>query len=60
MVSLIPARHKDCFAPDIEPSKLIEEDDFFEALSTIDWDPDDVQIVEAIKTTQGKEEVAQK
>jgi hypothetical protein len=41
-VSLIPAGRMDCFAPDVEPSNLIEEGDFFEALSTIDWDADDV------------------
>ena len=59
-VSLIPAGRKDCFASNVDPSELIEEGDFFEALSTIDWDPYDVQIVEAIKMAQGEEQAAQK
>lgn len=51
-VSLIPARRKNTFAPDVDPSTLIEEDAEFEALSTIDWDVDNVQITRRAEPAQ--------
>ena len=58
-ISLIPLGRKDCFAPDVEPSNLIEEGDSFEALAAIDWDADDIQLATTARTAQGDEEAAQ-
>lgn len=49
-VNLIPARRKNIFAPDVDPSTLIEEDAEFEALSTIDWDVDNIQITRRVES----------
>lgn len=44
-VNLIPARRKQSFASNVDPSNLIEEGDHFETFSTIEWDTDNIQII---------------
>ena len=45
-ISLIPHGRKDFFVPDIEPFDLIEEAGTFAALSLIDWDADEAQLLQ--------------
>ena len=43
-IDLTPARRKHIFAPDVDPSFIMKEDAVFQALTTIDWDLDNLQI----------------
>ena len=46
--NLIPPVRKHTFAPDIEPSELINDEVYFRALAKIDWStPDFQQLLEA-------------
>ena len=43
-IDLTPARRKHIFAPDVDPSIIMGEDAEFQALTTLDWDFDNLQI----------------
>jgi hypothetical protein len=43
-IDLTPARRKHIFAPDVDPSIIMKEDAVFQALTTIDWDLENLQI----------------
>ena len=43
---LTPARRKHIFAPDVDPSIIMQVDAIFQALTTIDWDLNNLQIGE--------------
>jgi hypothetical protein len=45
-LALTPHRRKQTFAPDVDPSAIITNDSTFQALSTIQWKPRDLQIVQ--------------
>ena len=48
--NLIPPVHKHTFAPDIEPSELINDEAYFHALAKIDWStPDFQQLPEVVE-----------
>ena len=40
---LIPPIHKHTYAPDVDPSSLISDEDVFRALTGIDWSTNDFQ-----------------
>lgn len=41
-IDLTPARRKHIFAPDVDPSIIMQDDVVFQALTTIDWDLDNL------------------
>jgi hypothetical protein len=43
-IDLTPSRRKHIFAPDVDPSIILQEEIEFQALTTIDWDLDNLQI----------------
>ena len=55
---LTPARRKHIFAPDVDPSIIMQVDAIFQALTTIDWDPNNLQIGEEEELVQDKLEAS--
>ena len=45
-VDLIPPTHKHTFAPDIDPSSLIDDEAMFRALAGINWATSDFQLMD--------------
>ena len=46
IVELIPPIRKNTFAPDVDPSTLIDDEAVFHALTGIDWTSSDFQTME--------------
>ena len=46
VVDLIPPTRKHTFAPDVDPSTLMDDEAVFKALTGIDWTSSDFQMME--------------
>lgn len=46
VVNLIPPWHKHIFAPDVDPSVILNDEATFEALTGIDWTTADLQMID--------------